>query len=237
LKTINKRLFQDTIFHEHELNGIKNAWQHGNSHGRRRSQVGIAMRLLIEALALRWRRELARFLYAMMLASLALSANANLISPNVVHDDALSFTGTLDVTQFSVASFAFASSNWGIGVVEDFIGSEVLPNGFRITAQHLVAPDAGELAPNPLLLVGIILANNFAPGGPPQGPVSTSVSHGSAVDVLQLSYIPITISSSRLVINTIHEAAPARVPEPPTVYLLCVLAFIFVLVRRATAYL
>ena len=109
-------------------------------------------------------------------------------------------------------------------------------NGFRITAQHLVAPDAGELAPNPLLLVGIILANNFAPGGPPQGPVSMSVSHGSAVDVLQLSYIPITISSSRLVINTIHEVAPARVPEPPTVYLLCVLAFIFVLVRRATAY-
>jgi len=157
-------------------------------------------------------------------------ANANLISPNVVHDDALSFTGTLDVTEFSVATFAFASLNWRVFVEEDFIGSEALPNTFRATIQHLVAPHLGELAPNPFSIVGILFANSFAPGGPPRGPFTyPSVSHGSDVDTLQLSYVPVTTSSSRLVINAVHQA---RIPEPPTVYLLSMLAFILFFVRR-----
>ncbi len=145
------------------------------------------------------------------------NARADLIQPVISVDNPLQFQATLDVTQFTQATFSFSSSNWLVTVREDFIGSEVLPNGFEIRAQHLVAPP-GEVAPNPIVLSNILFANSFSPGGPPQGPFTVSAGHGPDLDVLRISYVPIASTQSRLIIDASHTTAP--VPEPSTIVLL-----------------
>ena len=146
----------------------------------------------------------------------AASASASLILPNVLFDDPTLFQGTVDVTSFSVESYTFTSANWLVSVREDFIGSEVLPNGCEVRAQHLAAITAGELAPNPIVMSIIFFANSFTPGGPPRGTFSTSVLHApDALDFLRVSYDPLVAGqSSRISIEAAHEAVP--VPEPAT---------------------
>jgi hypothetical protein len=143
------------------------------------------------------------------------NARADLVQPVVLVDNALQFQGTLNVTQFTIATFAFSSSNWLVTAREDFIGSEVLPNGFEVRVQHLVAPP-GEVVPNPNVLSIILFANSFTPGGPPRGPFTVSAAHGPDLDFLQVSYVPIGSGQSRLII----EASHAAVPEPSTIVLL-----------------
>lgn len=140
---------------------------------------------------------------------------ADLIQPVTLVDSPNQFQGTLDVTQFTQATFIFSSSNWLITVREDFIGSEVLPNGFEIRAQHLIAPP-GNVAPNPNVLSIILFANSFTPGGSPQGPFTVSAAHGPDLDILRVSYVPIGSGQSRLLIEISHGI----VPEPSTVLLL-----------------
>jgi hypothetical protein len=117
-------------------------------------------------------------------------------------------------------------------VIEDFIGSEVNPNDFQITVQHLVAPSASEPAPNPFVLQSLIFANSFTPGGPARGLFFASVPHGAEFDFLQTSYVPINTSSSRVVIVANHGDAPLRVSEPTTLYLLAIGAFVLIAQSR-----
>jgi hypothetical protein len=163
----------------------------------------------------------------------AACASANLISPVVIIDNALVFSGTVDITQFSVATYSFTSSNWRVDVIEDFIGSEANPNDFQITVQHLVAPSASEPAPNPFVLQSLIFANSFTPGGPARGPFFASVPHGVEFDFLQTSYVPLGTSSSRVVIVANHGDAPLRVSEPASLYLLAIGAFVLIAQSRA----
>ena len=147
-------------------------------------------------------------------------ARADLVLPTVSVDNPLAFTGTLNVTQFTQATYNFSSVNWSIRVREDFIGSEVLPNGFEIIAQHLVTPDQGGTAPNPLSLSIILFANSMTPGGPQQGPFTVFVFHDSTLDFLSVTYLPISSTQSQLLVETSHGSQPTAVPEPSALILL-----------------
>ncbi len=144
-------------------------------------------------------------------------AQADLVQPAVSVDNPLAFTGTLNVTQFTQATYNFSSVNWSVRVREDFIGSEALPNDFEIIAQHLVSPDQGGTAPNPLNLRLVLFANSMTPGGPQRGPFTVFVVHDSLFDFLRVTYIPIGTSQSQLIIETGHTAT---VPEPGALMLL-----------------
>ena len=147
-------------------------------------------------------------------------AQADLVQPNVSVDNPLAFTGTLNVTQFTQATYSFSSVNWSVRVREDFIGSEALPNDFEIIAQHLVTPDQGGSAPNPLSLSLVLFANSMAPGGPQRGPFTVFVVHDATVDFLRVTYRPIGTGQSQLLIETGHGSGPTSVPEPNALMLL-----------------
>src|SRR6185503_17607916 len=104
----------------------------------RESKVKIAKRLIIFCLVA----------FTLIIAGNT-TARADLTDPKVYSDNSSNFKSTIDVTVFSAASFSFNSVNWKVDVRNDFIGSEILANGFLIEAQHLVAPHTGDVAPNP----------------------------------------------------------------------------------------
>lgn len=178
-------------------------------------------------------RSMVRWCLGMSAVGFAACASADLISPVIIIDTALDFSATVDITLFSVSSYSFTSSNWRVDVIEDYIGSEANPNDFQITVQHLVAPGAGEPAPNPFVLQSLIFANSFTPGGPARGPFFASVPHGAEFDFLQTSYVPVDTSSSRVVIIANHRDAPLRVSEPSMLYLLAIGAFALIAQSRA----
>jgi hypothetical protein len=149
-------------------------------------------------------------------------AKADLVQPVVAVDNSTAFRGSLTVTQFTIATYTFSSTNWLITVREDFIGSEVLPNGFEIKAQHLVSPDAGGTTPNPQTLTLILFANSFTPGGPAQGPFTTSLAHDQTFDFLTVSYVPSAQGQSQINIQTSHGSP---VPEPASGALFCLAMF------------
>ena len=178
-------------------------------------------------------RSIVRWCLGTTAVGFAACASANLISPVVIVDNALFFSATVDITQFSVASYSFTSSNWRVDVIEDYIGSEANPNDFQITVQHLVSPSPGEPAPNPFVLQRLIFANSFTPGGPARRPFLASVPHGAEFDFLQTSYVPVDTSSSRVIIIANHSDAPLRVSEPSMLYLLAIGAFALIAQSRA----
>lgn len=147
-------------------------------------------------------------------------ARADLVMPVVALDNPSAFQGSLIVTQFTQATHTFSSVNWLITVREDFIGSEVIPNGFQITAQHLVTPDPSGLGPNPIVLSLTLFANSTTPGGPARGPFLISGTHDLTSDYLQVSYLPIGPGQSQLIIQTSHGSQPVATPEPSTAALL-----------------
>jgi len=147
-------------------------------------------------------------------------AQADLVQPAVSVDTPLAFTGTVNVTQFTQATYTFSSVNWSIRVREDFIGSEALPNDFEIIAQHLVTPDQGGTAPNPLSLSLVLFANSTSPGGPQRGPFTVMAAHNSTLDFLRVTYLPIGNGQSQLLIETSHGPLPTSVPEPGALMLL-----------------
>jgi len=149
------------------------------------------------------------------------NAQADLVLPVISVDNPLQFAGTLEVTQFTQATYTFSSSNWRVTVREDFIGSEAIPNDFEVTAQHLVGPNPGDVAPNPMVLSMVLFANSPTPGGPQRGPFLFSVTHApSDTDYLQVTYVPIGAGQSRLIVQASHGALPSPVPEPSTILLL-----------------
>lgn len=141
------------------------------------------------------------------------AALADLTSPKVYADAPTVFKSTLDVTAFSPATFAFDSANWKVSVRNDFIGSEFIPNGFEIKAQHSVAPHAGEAAPNPNTLQFNFNAGSV-PGDRTVGPFTVSASHGEGhVDFLQGAFVPAGSGRSRLIIQLTHTTGQPP-PEP-----------------------
>ena len=122
--------------------------------------------------------------------SAAPPANADLLNPTAWDDGILRFLGTIDDTALTCDWVRGGLVNWDVCVVQgDFDSGGAGPaNDIVVWGQHLVAPHAGEPAPNPLIVIGAF--QNVVLGAPGVLIFNNSVSHGDHFDNMQLMYAP-----------------------------------------------
>jgi hypothetical protein len=146
---------------------------------------------------------------SVMAVGLPSVSQATLIVTSVVNTP-LSYTAVVEWTAGGNTLFEsinLGASPWSVTLSTSQAGGFVLA-----TAQHMVAPHVGDVAPNPNTLVGAAIF--VIPGGSGSG--ADAVSHPIGhYDWLTLNVAPsIVTSGSTITINAMHE-----VPEPSTAVL------------------
>ncbi|MEE9297368.1 MAG: hypothetical protein V3W34_20715 [Phycisphaerae bacterium] len=153
-------------------------------------------------------------------------AEADLINPAAA-DNALVFVGRVDDTALGAAVVGGVSpaGNWFVVAAQLTIDGVGANNDIAVWGQHLVAPHAGEPAPNPNIVIGAFL--NVVPGAAGALLFRNSVEHPGVPQFnnLRITYAQLVAGvSSRLTIDIEHsedqgtqDELPSGVPsQPPT---------------------
>jgi len=149
-------------------------------------------------------------------------ARADLINTKITSDLVEKMEGSVDNTKISFANAVFKAPprNWSIQIAEGNYDQDPkgTNNDIKVTVRHLVAPHAGEPAPNPNGIVGYLF--NVTPGGKMDS-WTGGTQHGAHEDTLTLTYEAMAGGGgSTLSFKVIHAAVLNPAPEPGSL-LLC----------------